>query len=116
MVDRDPLEAQVERLHDEAEELLSLASARAEAGHSPIAEKLTQVAAELETKSRRLKGSAIDPTSAEVNAQEFRLRAEELYAIAASLRNLVAQEGLLRAAESCERIADSLEKMARLKR
>ena len=116
MAEQEPLERQIERLRGQAEELLLLATARAEAGHGPITEKLTEVAAELETKARRLTDGVSDPAETEPQVQEFRLRAEELYAIAASLTNRDAQEGLLRAAQSCERIASSLERTRRPRR
>ena len=114
IAEQEPLERQIERLRDQAEELLLLATARAEAGHGPITEKLTEVAAELETKARRLNGGVSDPAETEPRVQEFRLRTEELHAIPP--RSPTEMPRKVCAAQSCERIAASLEKSRRPRR
>ncbi len=109
----EPPEREVTRLREQAERLIRLATARAEAGENRIAQKLAEVAAEIELKARHLQGPLARQAEADLRqAEALRVRAEELYVVAAALNNTEARDGLLRAAQSCERIAASLELIA----
>ena len=108
-----PPEREVTRLREQVERLIRLATARAEAGEDRIAQKLAEVATEIELKARHLRAPPARQVDADLlQAEELRLRAEELHAVAAALNNTEAREGLLRAAQSCERVAASLELLA----
>ena len=99
------------RLQEQVTEALRLANDYAEAGNGQIAAKLIEFAADVQMKRDRLSPLGAERLGhAAQRVRQFRLQAEEVRTVAEATRNVPAREMLMLAAESCERIAASLER------
>jgi hypothetical protein len=99
------------RLREQVSNALRLAKCRAEIGEGQIAAKLIEFAAELQVKCESLSSPANERRGrAARRAREFRLRAEEARTLAEGTNDGSAKAMLIISAESCERIATSLER------
>jgi hypothetical protein len=100
-----------EQLQEQVADALRLATDRAEAGDGQIAAKLIEFAAEVQVKCDRLTLHAATRLGyGAERARQFRLQAEEARTVAEATKNASAREMLRLTAESCERMAASLER------